>query len=360
MDNILFFSCEAGGAEVLIPVITLLKQSSFNITVLAYGYGAERFKRNNISYREISRVEKDNSNFFGDIKPTFIITSAASHPSKDMSEKHIWQIAKEHGIKTVAFLDQWQNYAIRFSGLGKNERLAYMPDYINCLNDIGKLEMLNEGFPGDKLLPFGHPYLSNLVAEANKVDTDRVKKELSLHKNQPVMLFVSEAIREYYELERGYDQYKTLSFFFDSLSKWHDEDYGNVIVKLHPKDDIEKFKSIREKYRHINARFIQSELTPLECVSISDNVYGMTSVMLIEAYILGKRVLSLQPNLKINDPLILSRHGLTKKIVSDHNVNLLGGLRRKNDSDSFHFTFLKDKFLSFLSHELKNIQKEKN
>jgi len=51
---ILFFSCEPGGAEVLIPVIKLVtKETSHKVIVLSYGHGAERFARKEVEYIEL-------------------------------------------------------------------------------------------------------------------------------------------------------------------------------------------------------------------------------------------------------------------------------------------------------------------
>jgi hypothetical protein len=357
MKHVLLFSCEPGGAEVLIPVITLLKKNSYKISVLAYGQAAERFKRRMISYNEIGQVGKDDASIFDDLNPDFIITSATSHPSKDMSEKYIWQTARKVGIKTLAFLDQWQNYAIRFSGISENERLRYLPDYINCINDIGRQEMLHEGFPRNKLVCFGHPYLSSIRDYAKRIERENVKRKLGLRNDPTVHLFVSEPIREYYKGSRGYDQYEVLSLFLDSLTRRVNEKHCSLIVKLHPKDDAKKFRTIQDKFEQTDMQFIQNELTSLECISIADYVYGMTSVMLIEAYLLDKRVLSLQPNLKIDDPLVLSRYDYINKISSYGDNDFHGAFRKRNATNEFTFQFSNNRFLDFLHDELCDMER---
>ena len=93
--KILFFSCEPGGAEVLIPVINLLQSKSFEVTVATYGYAVERFKKKNISYVEIEPINKDDISIFEKFKPDLVISSATSLPHKDMSEKYLWQNAKK-------------------------------------------------------------------------------------------------------------------------------------------------------------------------------------------------------------------------------------------------------------------------
>ena len=348
--KILFFSCEPGGAEVLIPVINLLQSRSFEVTVATYGYAVERFKKKNVSYVEIEAINEDDFGILEEFKPDLVISSATSLPYKDMSEKYLWQNARKMKIKTGVFLDQWQNYSIRFSGIREDEKLRYLPDFINCINDIGKQEMISEGFNENILLTFGHPYLSSLGKEAEKIDTKSKKKYLQIEQNQKVFLFVSEAIKENYGNTIGYDQYKVLDFFLDNIQNIPN---STVIIKLHPKDDIKNFKNIISKYKNLHLIFISNEISPIECIMVSDFIYGMTSIMLIEAYILGKNVISLQPNLKINDPLVISRYNYISIIDSYMNFNALDCSYKTRKR--FDFQFLENNFLKFLNKLLRGV-----
>ena len=53
----------------------------------------------------------------------------------------------------------------------------------------------------------------------------------------------------------------------------------------------------------------------LDMIFLSNYVIGMTSIMLIEAYILEKKVLSIQLDSK-EDLLLLSKEGMIKKITN--------------------------------------------
>jgi len=141
--SILFFSCEPGGAEVLIPVIKLLtEQPDYFVSVVGYGFALSRFAAKDVDVIEIEPVARGDFDLFTKFAPDILITSATSLPSRDMSEKYLWVNAREAGIPSIAFLDQWQNYAIRFSGAHDDERLAFLPDMINCINDVGRAEMI--------------------------------------------------------------------------------------------------------------------------------------------------------------------------------------------------------------------------
>lgn len=343
MINVLFFTCEPGGAEVLIPVIKLLKQNNgYKITVCSYGYALERFNLENISYELISPITENDNTLFEQYKPKIIITSATSLPYKDMSEKYLWSNAKFYNITTIAFIDQWQNFAIRFSGIEKNETLKFQPDYINAINKDGFDEMKSLGFNQNILMQWGQPYLSGLHEKQKNIDCFLLKKELNIA-DEKVLLFVSEAIKENYSNTRGYDQYTVLDLFLTKIQLYNEN--FTIIIKLHPKDNLQKFNNILNKFEDLRIIIITNEYTPIETISLSDIVIGMTSIMLIEAFILDKVVFSYQPNLKGEDPLIISRKDYILKSYTD-NIDFDTFMYKKESE--FLYEFKKDNFLNFL------------
>ena len=347
--RLLFFSCEPGGAEVLIPVIELLRENrNYETVVLGYSHALERFSKKDVSFIEINSIEKNDFELINRFSPHFIFSSAASMPSKDMSEKFLWQNAKRMGIPTLAFLDQWQNYALRFSGDSQEERLKYLPDYINCINSIAKNEMIREGFSSDILVTLGHPYLTGLGSEYNSINRDDIRKELSISDGQEVILFVSEAIYEHYGNRRGYNQYEVIEGFLRNMA----EEYADaaILLKLHPKDEIQNYIYLQRQYEELDFRILANEFSPVTCLRASDRVYGMTSLMLIEAYILGKQVVSLQPNLRVEDPLILSRCGLIHRISSFNEFKF--DHSQDTEKIDFDYVFLAEKLMAFLDHIL--------
>lgn len=350
LKKVLLFSCEPGGAEVIIPVARLLAETgNYEVTVTGYGYAIERFERQGLPYTLVQKIGKNDISFLNRFAPDLVITSATSIPTKDMSEKHLWYLARQAGTKSIALLDQWQNYSLRFSGVTELERLAYLPDAINCIDEIGKKEMIDEGFDCNILHPLGHPYLDRLSLIADQLDPSSIRKSVGISPDINVILFVSEAIEEHYGTERGYTQHDALQTVLKNINVAKAQ---LILVKLHPKDDITKFKEIQASFPQHTLLFISNELMPLECIVISNRVVGMTSIMLIEAYILGKPVVSVQPNLKVVDPLVLSRHGYVP-IICSSNFELNVESETLSDSAQTEnkvlaYRFLGEKFLSLV------------
>jgi hypothetical protein len=347
--RILFFSCEPGGAEVLIPVIRLLQsQLDCEVVVASYGYGLDRFQAKGVGCRTMAKLVPGELGLLNEVAPHLLITSATSLPEQDMTERYLWLGARTLHIPSIAFLDQWQNYALRFSGCGKDEYLAYLPDYINCINGFAEREMLQEGFEAGRLKKFGHPYLSSLSDAYDRTEhKEEIAKRLNLPPNKPVALFVSEAIREHFGLSRGYDQFGALNLFFQLLKTSLPEHVP--VIKLHPKDKVEEyqqyFKTVSDKVPCV----ITDELNSLECIKLANQVFGMTSIMLIEAYILGKPVVSLQPGLVGKNHLILSRIGITPTFIeTPEGAKLFAPKPKITSEPKFSFAFDEEAFLTFM------------
>lgn len=311
--KIVFFSCEPGGAEVLIPVIQhLIGFKTIEIEVWGFGLALPRFIREKIIFKEIAPVELPNISLLKEAKPDLLITSATSLPQKNMSEKYLWKQAGELNIPSIAFLDQWQNYTIRFSGPESDERLKYLPDYINCIDSNGFEEMKNEGFPAHILKQWGQPYLSKQKEIISQLSQSEIMSKVGFSAKIETILFVSEEIRDNYGISLGYDQYDVLEKFVSFVNSQNEE--KNYIIKLHPKENLENYMQIFARVRCSNFKVITTELNSQEVLIISDKVYGMSSIMLIEAFVLGKEVFSVQPSLKVKDPFFLSRSGIIPRL----------------------------------------------
>lgn len=310
--RVLFFSCEAGGAEVLAPVVRLLTaRPDFDAVVACYGHAQDRFARRGINTIAIEPVERNDHSLLTLVEPDLLITSATSLPSEDMSEKFLWRHARRRGVPSIAFLDQWQNYGARFSGPHEAEFLAFQPDYINCINLLGFEEMKAIGFASDRLLMLGHPYLDNLAADSATIDADAIRTRLGIGRTNKVALFISEPINEYCGLARGYDQYTVLT---DFLAYYDQQPMAPaILLKLHPKDDSSRYRELIERFRRVDIHLLDRAFTPLECILAADRVFGMSSIMLLEAFILDKPVVSLQPGLCVDDPCVLSKYGYIRR-----------------------------------------------
>ena len=131
-----------------------------------------------------------------------------------------------------------------------------------------------------------------------------------------------------------------------------------LLIKLHPKDTPEEYERILSEYPNLHSRIIRNELSPVECIQVSDEVYGMTSIMLIEAYILGKKTVSLQPGLMGEDSCVLSRYDIIPAIISKNSTESTQPALFMNNDFEFEFEFQKSRFMEFLDSLILHIRNQ--
>jgi hypothetical protein len=325
-------------------VVRLLIARGHAVHTVGYGHGLARFNRNGVPCRQVEPIRTGDATLLRAIRPALVVTSATSLPVVDMSEKHLWRAARDLGIPSLAFLDQWQNYSSRFSGLGEGERLAYLPDAINCMNDVGRDELLAEGFDAGRLVDFGHPALSELGRVLRELDPEPVAALLAerLTGVAPgeAVLFASEPIREHYGDSRGYDQYQVLARVLRAPGA------ARILLKLHPKDSRASYDELVAGAGRGRVAVVQDELTARQCLLAARLVVGMSSMLLVEAFVAGLPVLSVQPGLRGPDPLVLSRRGLVPLVTGGEELDL--GPRPGPPPASFAVDFRAEAFLQWV------------
>ena len=342
--RVLVFSCEPGGAEVVWPAADQLRRQGAEVIIAAYGHGLARFQARGETCRAIDPVGADDLSLLREVAPDLLLTSATSLAEHDMSDRHLWLGARKLGIPSIAFLDQWQNYARRFSGVTPDSHLAYLPDFINCLNDIGARELIQAGVAPERLVCLGHPSLSLLRQAVTGLSRKAIAERLGLAPEEPVALFANEAIAENFGRSRGYDQHDALKEFFRLLAAG--EIQGRPVIKLHPKDDPAVYAALKDRYCEVRPLLVQHEASSLECLCLADHLSGMTSIMLIEGYVLHRPVLSIQPGLIGQDACLLSRYRVIPLLKKSGGAIDPAG--HDADETAFDWEFKPDLFLDLV------------
>ena len=320
------FAREAGGAAAIGPVCTKLIDEKWPLLLLSKSPGLNIFNRQNLTsvcfskFTEKLLDELIQAAFSS--KPDLILTSAASLPTLDMTERYLWKWGVKQGILSVAILDQWQNYALRFSGPDGSKLLQYLPDYIFVMDELAKVEMVREGIPESKIRITGQPAFDNTMAvyEAISGKVVPIKQALAIPEGYTVVAFIAEALRKDYGNSLGYDEQSVLRFAGDTLDLICNL-YSNLkiflLIKLHPENNFDAFHWASSKWPHIKVHVIQEEIGPVEVLAVSDLIVGMTSILLIESIIAGKLTVSLQFDSPSRSQLAATRVGAIPYITSE-------------------------------------------
>src|SRR5574344_942831 len=145
--KIMFYAHDPGGSYAISPLIMPLKGKH---EVFVFG--------NDSGLKILNEAQEFEWSLIKTINPDLIITGTSAN---DFTEKYIWKEAKRLGIKTIAILDHWCNYGIRFSKYGLinidkfNKHCDYLPNYIIVMDNFAKQEMIKDGVPAEIIYPLG-------------------------------------------------------------------------------------------------------------------------------------------------------------------------------------------------------------
>lgn len=266
-------------------------------------------------------------------RPAFLLTGTSE---KSVEDEKLWSWARQNGVPSFAFVDQWSNIAIRF----KDIQIA--PDHIFvlddwCANEVKKLKL------SSRIHIVGTPLwdeLSNISRKKNGNGCEAV------FITEPVSVMpLEEHIRIY-----GYQDLDSLNWALKALASWQKSSGAacTLKIKLHPRDSAERVNAWLRKQNHQwNVQITNdSKQVTLET---ADFVFGDRSMFLVEASLVGVPVVSFQPHRKISSPAT-DRRGI--EVVTTENE--LDGAMAKAKENVAWLPSVKssDKILGIIKREL--------
>ena len=314
--GILMCATDAGGMRNLLPVLDVAEKR-FSLAGLLVASTNTRQLAEKRDWESLScRNVDDLSKFFTRHKPGILICGTTRYFSP---ERMLIKSAKKTGTKSLAVLDEWFNYRLRFEN--EEGTLSYLPDFICCQDDRAKQEAVSEGIPEENICVTGSPYLSTLAKEAQTYLNYPPKNPQAFKQKSDAfrILFLSETHEADYGSEPGkggrlgpflgYTEFmvrKDICEVLESVGKPIE-----VIEKLHPTHD-----NLPEPFpprKNVVWRTVKdAPLWPL--IWHSQLVIGMRSISLLEARILGCQVISYQPGLLGDDCCTVTRLGLARRL----------------------------------------------
>ena len=332
------------GAEAVSPVAKKLSgMSNIKVYVLSNKAGLKSFQAMGIKpYLDLQTVSmEDCKKALVAFNPTSILTGTQLQDKKGelTFEQMLWTLAKERNIPSVAVMDTWENHFERFCDLdfssGKREitsALKYLPDKIAVLDEYAKAKMLEDGFEPEIIEVTGSPYYEHVLKEAEKLTPETRKQFLErpifseFDKDAKTIVFMSDSIESAYP-DIGYTEKEVLQSFLEVLDGMLRK--VNVIVRPHPfrnenaRDAYECETTGIAKVFHnpITAKGEdpENEYSMEELLYSVDLVVGTFNNPLITAKLMGKPVISYQPDLnkEYNFQHYLHDQGLVTKVTNE-------------------------------------------
>jgi hypothetical protein len=288
---------DAGAANVLSVFLKEWKTRGIKINAysLCIGHAIDVFRREGvkptISRRaDISRPEL--ARILDKLKPKAILLGT----SFDSETERLCVLeARRRNIFCMGYVDWWSNFGRRFSTPNTND-LKYLPDVIGVPDEDARLGCIADRVPNGLIRVVGNPYWDYLKTQAKHTQKLRkdIRKKLNIPKKAIVAAVFSGNVRNL-NLNLCYDEHD----FWEAITPLPKFSKKGVLIcwilKPHPCEDKADTKNLLEKYGV--DLLVVDDCSAQEVIAASDFIIGMCSSTLFEAAILGKRVMSLQPNM---------------------------------------------------------------
>lgn len=250
----------------------------------------------------------DIKNVLSSFKPQYIFCGTS--PLNKF--EHLWRkVAVNENIKVISFIDHWTSYIERFTF---NNEIIF-GDEVWVVNKIAKKEAVLAGIPEKIINILGNPYYEKVKKFKPIIDKKLFFKSNNLNPTKSIVLYISDYLSTNYAknidglCELGYDEYTVFLDLLDCLNSYDNNFISKFqfLIKIHPKAPMNKFNSILKKYNIKNLDII----TLRDCDSLTVNYYsdyiiGMHSNMVIESFLLDKRLLRVQTGQLFQDLIKLS------------------------------------------------------
>ncbi len=317
MKKILATSWHPGGANAISPVIKLLRaEKKTEVVVIGYQFSEKIFQNDGIDYRTIESYGlKDISvdsmeKFLVRESPDLILigTAAQDENNRDVIEQTITLAAKRKDVKSLAVLDFWGNYSLRFNDVYTGEEFKFLPDKIAIMDSYAERAMLKEGFQRDRLVITGSPdfdELENMAESFAEPEKQRIQSKIGLDVDMLIFYVANVWKKEVDKL--GFwdlDNLKLINEVLSELPVGFENKVG-IVTKLHPRTPEEDSKEVNQYINQAPGGKIKlvADINPEELILSSDLVLTAYSTLGIKAVYMKKPCISIQPGLKTEDSL---------------------------------------------------------
>lgn len=323
--DILLFAEDPSAANYASLLLPAFAREGWSARLCAAAVACDWLQSRGVEFTEVT-AEVDARSLLREVGPRCVLTGTAENP--ETLGLRLIDAAYVADIPSVAFIDALMSAAYRFRGTTADP-LAHAPDWL-LVPDGKTLEAFADlGYLQDHIVICGHPQYDQTRILGEQWGTEggaaAFRKRLfpDLAPGRKILTFISEgalryellprrAMGEYGFTGRGVDKGRTkiiLEEVLDAVAGLADKPY--VVFRAHPIEQAEDYA----EYGHEIDRF-SSGGSPLELVYASDLTAGMTSMLLLEAALLGRPTLAVLAQKSEVELLPSVRSGLTPHVLN--------------------------------------------
>ncbi|MHA1570739.1 MAG: hypothetical protein ACTSWM_02870 [Alphaproteobacteria bacterium] len=318
----LLFAEDTGAANYLAPMPHMLEQLGLRSHMFASPHAARHFENLGVTYQTASEGARSTALMMG-LNPRLLVVGTGIN--LDSVGLDLITAARKAGVESVGVVDQRQNLGDRFRGHAAAP-LSQAPDWILVPDPVSHDYYLDQGAEPGHVILCGHPHFDRIYEIArNHGGQDRPALRAQLLPDCPpdahIVMFAAEPARrvrgsvgayrkspDYTLAGRGQSPYRTdivLEELLDTLAAIDEPLYK--VLRLHPHDPEDReFSAYYDEFDHISHGGL-----PHQLIFASDLVVGMSSMLLIEAALLGRPTLSIVPRPRERAMLLSAEVGLT-------------------------------------------------
>ena len=299
-SKIIVFVEDPGAANFIIKINDFINIDNHKFCFIVYGAAKKIFNDFKINYIDFEKINL--SIYLDKFSPNMVLVGTSQN-FQSPAFKFI-EYANQKNILSVGFVDMATDAHLRFSGT-TSDPLANIPNYLFVADDETKKEFINLGLKDFRIFVTGHPAHDHIINMKNYYNhLDKKKFIINLLGLNPsprkIIIFAAEHILDYKENEnllytlngRGNNKSRTkivLEEFLDAVKNITPLPY--IILRLHPKNKIDDFNEYKNEID-----LLSFHKDHLQYLWVADLVVGMSSNLLMESVIMGKKTLSILTN----------------------------------------------------------------
>jgi hypothetical protein len=298
--TVLFAAGDVGGARALLPIMQVCEDRGLPFVLLAHGHlvqeAPESWER---VYFCCDNDDGAMQDFLQGHDIDRLVFASSVHDALPLRIAHC---AKDLGIRVIHVLDNWTGYRRR---LEMNAFPALVPDVYTVMDECALQAAVQDGVEASVLEVTGQPALASLGDEYRTLSIDELlqtRKSLGFTQQRLLLVFVSEPVAQDQGTSpasphyRGYTEKDVLQLYCRHLQPLADR--LEIALLPHPRQNCHALSGLWQHCRGGLRGGVITGISGREAVWLADGVAGMASILLYEAWLLGKPVISLQPNLR--------------------------------------------------------------
>ena len=288
-SGVLVVARDAGAASALTPVVDeLIAEGAVRPEIVAWGNARVVFEAEGLAVRWFAEEPEPGEieSLLTSIDTAIVLTGTSLRAELD---GRFWAVAEAAGIPSLALLDHWKNYAERFTVAAPFDIL---PTAIAVMDDVAAHELIALGCPAERVRVTGQPRFDALLDGLPPDSRERARASLGLDASRRVAVFASQPRGIPYDEGGSFTQEEALAGFLDALHEVAPD--ALALVKLHPVEQIEPVAAAVSARSGNEVRLLENGST-VDLAAAADVFCGMTSIVLLDAALLGVPTVSIRP-----------------------------------------------------------------